>query len=516
MPKEGSVKFLINIFEGSGEFEICEGGSVAVSGKIYVPEDVSKEMLKLPKLEVPVEKDILPLSTVDIYKELRLRGYDYSGAFKGITESDNYGRNGKLKWDNNWISFVDTMLQFSILGQNTRELYLPTRLQKAIINPKLHTQLITSLPEGENISVHMYRDIGIIKCGGIELRGMKASLAPRRQQAQSAPKLEKYQFIPFETTQPTYEDYDGAKLHILTGLMQLVLENSSGALKLKIAEVASERPLESLLAVKIKDILEKEPMLSIDYIVVSSGPIDTTLLEPAGIKTALKDINTNQIEQNAHLIVLADILIYKKIKVLQNAVDSLKTGGFILLEEIKDSIDEKFISSAGLQIISQQMAGNKIYLLLRKPTDIPADPITINITENHFSWVEPLKEALKKSETDKTKIFLITQGEELTGLVGMVNCIKQEPGGENVRAFFIQDQKAEKFTITSKYYLKQLKKDLVHNVLKNGVWGSYKHILLDRVSDSGTLQVEHAYINTLTRGDLASLRWIEGPLTYYK
>jgi len=43
----------------------------------------------------------------------------------------------------------------------------------------------------------MYRDIDVIKSGGIELRGMKASLAPRRQQSQAAPKLEKYTFVPY-------------------------------------------------------------------------------------------------------------------------------------------------------------------------------------------------------------------------------------------------------------------------------------------------------------------------------
>lgn len=44
---------------------------------------------------------------------------------------------------------MDTMLQFSILGQNTRELYLPTRLQRAIINTKKHKQIMEALPEGE-------------------------------------------------------------------------------------------------------------------------------------------------------------------------------------------------------------------------------------------------------------------------------------------------------------------------------------------------------------------------------
>lgn len=149
LPKEGVVKFLINIFEGTGEFEICEGGSVAVSGKIYVPEDISKEFLNLPKPNVKSEADVLPLTTPDVYKELRLRGYDYEGIFRGILESDNRAFSGKLKWENNWISFIDTMLQYSILGQNTRELYLPTRLHKAIINPKLHTEFTSELPEGD-------------------------------------------------------------------------------------------------------------------------------------------------------------------------------------------------------------------------------------------------------------------------------------------------------------------------------------------------------------------------------
>jgi len=43
----------------------------------------------------------------------------------------------------------------------------------------------------------MYRDIEVIKSGGIELCGLKLSLAPRRQQSQAAHKLEKYSFVPY-------------------------------------------------------------------------------------------------------------------------------------------------------------------------------------------------------------------------------------------------------------------------------------------------------------------------------
>jgi hypothetical protein len=59
------------------------------------------------------------------------------------------GVSGKLEWQGNWISFMDTMLQFSLLRQNTRELYLPTRLQRAIINIKKHKEIVEALSWGE-------------------------------------------------------------------------------------------------------------------------------------------------------------------------------------------------------------------------------------------------------------------------------------------------------------------------------------------------------------------------------
>lgn len=34
----------------------------------------------------------MKLSTLDIYKELRLRGYDYGKTFQGILETNNFGK----------------------------------------------------------------------------------------------------------------------------------------------------------------------------------------------------------------------------------------------------------------------------------------------------------------------------------------------------------------------------------------------------------------------------------------
>jgi fatty acid synthase len=49
----------------------------------------------------------------------------------------------------------------------------------------------------------------------------------------------------------------------LTVLLQIALENSGGALKMKVAEVPGEHSAENLLMPHIIEILESEPMLSV-------------------------------------------------------------------------------------------------------------------------------------------------------------------------------------------------------------------------------------------------------------
>ena len=97
-----------------------------------------------------------------------------------------------------------------------------------------------------------------------------------------------------------------------------------------------------------------------------------------------------------------------------------------------------------------------------------------------------------------------------------MTCIRQEAGGSNVSCVVIQDKNAPQFLLSDKFYAEQLQKQVMANVLKGGQWGCYRHLLLDKSDDLPSLQVEHAYVNTLIKDDLSSLRWIEGPLKYYK
>ncbi|CAB3260160.1 unnamed protein product [Arctia plantaginis] len=516
--RDAPVRFLINVLDGTGEFDVCEGGAVVVTGFVRLADDPRAE--RLSDLEQPrpePEPGLLPLNTDDIYKELRLRGYNYGGIFRGIRSSDPRGTAGELAWDDNWISFMDTMLQFGIIGVDTRELYLPTRLQRALIDPQAQLAAVAALGEGEHVPVRMFRDIDVISAGGIELRGVKTSLAPRRANAQAAPTLEKYVFMPYDNATVATEDTSRSKRDAMTVSLQLVLENT-GALKLKVAEAAIDRSPEALLTPLALQILDSQPMVRVDA-TLAAGPTPApyaAVVKDLGIKVVAKDARTTVVETDCHLVMAADVLARHGAGALSALAGSLAAGGMLLLEEPHKALDERAardaLDRAGLALVSRQVAANCEYLLLRHRVRVPERHVVIDVADDTaFGWVDALREAMALAENEDMRLYVVARTAH-SGVLGLATCLRGEPGGHALRVYYLPNAK-EPFSPSAAPYAEQAARDLAVNVLRSRVWGSYRHMPL---SDAGAaqLQVEHAYVNTLTRGDLASLRWIEAPLRY--
>lgn len=518
MPKEGSVKFGINFFNGTGQFEICESGTLAVSGKISVPENIEHEELPLEPINAKDTVNI-ELDTSDIYKELRLRGYDYDGLFRGVAKADSCGNRGELKWENNWVSFMDTMLQFSILGKDLRELYLPTRIGKVVINPERHMNWI-NMSAGDNttVPVYMYKDINVIKAGGIEMRHMKCALAPKRAGTQAPPKLERYVFVANENSKPLCENQDRARQHAISVAVHVALENSSGALKFKTVEAAYEKTSENALALTVQNLIESEPTLSSETVVVLRQENDSysQLFAESGVKIIYKDEATENYESGCHLAIGHDLTSNQNgAAIFKGLRNSIKDNGFILLEESKAQKIDQFLKEFGLQVVLSQICLDRTFYLLKPivPDVTSRKNNVVYITEKDFAWLETLKTALAKAEETQTFVYVVAQGEETLGAVGFMNCIKNEVGGKFARLYFVQDRNVEKFSLAGKLYAPQIQKDLIVNVYQKGSWGTFRHLRLKNQYAEPTLPVEHAYVNALTKGDLASLRWIEGPLS---
>lgn len=511
VPRDAPVRFLVNVLEGTGEFDVREGGAVAVTGTVRLAPDPAAERLRLDDEPAPpAEPDLLPLDADDVYKELRLRGYNYGGVFRGIRASDARGTAGDLLWDGNWIPFMDTMLQFGIIGVDTRELYLPTRLQRALIDPAAQP------PPGAPVPVRMHRHLDVIVAGGVELRGVKTSLAPRRAHAQAPPKLERYSFVPYESAAAATEEATRAKRDALAVSLQIVLENA-GALRLKVCEAAFDRAAEALLLPAALAALDAEPQVRVDASVAAAGAAaQYAALQELGVKVTPRDARTAPPDADCHVVLAADALARHGAVALQHLAAALAPAGMLLLEEPARALDEPTaraaLARAGLALVSRLPAAGVEYLLLRPTPALPAaPPVVIDVTDDAaFPWVDTLREALSRAETEDMRVYVVSRAAD-SGVLGLATCLRAEPGGRALRTFYLPGAK-EPFSPSGPQYAARVALDLAVNVLRGGTWGSYRHLELD--TEEAQLRVEHAYVNTLTRGDLSSLRWIESELRW--
>lgn len=147
---------------------------------------------------------------------------------------------------------------------------------------------------------------------------------------------------------------------------------------------------------------------------------------------------------------------------LQQGLGTLRDKCFILSRE-KDRPDVKEYSDK-FDIITIQDTGSEYLVMFRKRVGAkPAKFVKIVSSDESFSWIEKVKEEIKGGQ----KVVLYCQNEHINGLLGLVNCLRREPGGEIVYGLFIADPAAPEFNPDLEFYEVQLDKDLALNVLQD-------------------------------------------------
>ncbi|RUS90834.1 hypothetical protein EGW08_001453, partial [Elysia chlorotica] len=236
LPPTGTVTLSVSIMTGTGDFEICEGDSLVVSGTISTPEGAFLDRDQYSTIKNVLNKKEatdFTLTTAEVYKELRLRGYDYGPSFQGIAEASQTGETGQLVWNGRWISFLDTLMQIQILSMPGRSLRLPTRIKSVKIDPKAHPPMPIEDEEPSNIPVYVDNTLDITVCGGVELQGLHAAVAPKRS-LQSPPVLEQQCFVPYtdssDSPQALQQYAKDCLDFALLGLKDMLGNDSSGFL----------------------------------------------------------------------------------------------------------------------------------------------------------------------------------------------------------------------------------------------------------------------------------------------
>ena len=88
----GTVSLDVSITPGSGMFEVCESGTLVVSGRVFQPSEPIIDLPLCDPVEAPQDAHLIRLTSSDVYKQLRLRGYDYGPTFQGILSASNKGK----------------------------------------------------------------------------------------------------------------------------------------------------------------------------------------------------------------------------------------------------------------------------------------------------------------------------------------------------------------------------------------------------------------------------------------
>jgi fatty acid synthase len=149
---------------------------------------------------------------------------------------------------------------------------------------------------------------------------------------------------------------------------------------------------------------------------------------------------------------------------------------------------------------------------------------------NEFTWLTPLQAAVEarigKPDTDTIWIMdtqvcvdtpldnhLIWQTRD-NGSVGLAVCLREEHGKFNCIRHVADVSLAVRsgapvINRTHVDMAKVVQHNLHSNNYRDGEWGTFRHYVINEEDMYAYKEVEHAYLNTLVRGDLSSLAWVE-------
>ena len=257
---------------------------------------------------------------------------------------------------------------------------------------------------------------------------------------------------------------------MLKTCLDVVLENC-GSTKLKVVEygAADSRVYQSAITQ-----LETQPLMQVDYMAVDGNikNFDTAHLESFNVKPVEWQLSRSPPRHlgNADVTIVCNVL-HKEADLVM-AISSLmalvKDGGFLLVQEpttnfivplMLDALANELsisdadrrtcgpfcdaptwmnlLKSAGLEVIAQKSDGliNTLFLCRKCTTNaLTQQQTTIDVSSANFEWVEEVKTALVSVDDRPVGHNVWLKADRsCNGIIGMVNCLRLEPGGDKVR-----------------------------------------------------------------------------------
>ena len=242
--------------------------------------------------------------------------------------------------------------------------------------------------------------------------------------------------------------------------LAVVVENTSGY-RLKVTEFAAAR---GQMYNYIMPQLDTEPMLAVEYFTLNEDWDDDQQTEKKDDVNKVTWKNGQKLPSHVmgvDLVVINFLFTFltdDEVKeALQQAVSCVKDQGFIMIHcpvklsevlfalgglsnctngtQIGDLYSFQSISSVlkemSCEPIAQKSCGKfQQLLLLRKIPAHCTDYKTISVSDLSYEWVDEIKTSMV---TENQDVVLEVGKGEASGIIGMVNCLRKEPGGDRFR-----------------------------------------------------------------------------------
>jgi hypothetical protein len=149
-----------------GEFVVLENNNVSCLGRIRTPDDDSLCVQHLidEQTDGSTESEIC-IDRNDIYKDLRIMGYDYGPMFRGLKNlktKDFQTMSGTVEWTGNWVTFMDSLLQCMAVAMPFRKMMVPVMIKSMKCDPKVLFEGVTKykiIEEKEKLEDQLFEEM---------------------------------------------------------------------------------------------------------------------------------------------------------------------------------------------------------------------------------------------------------------------------------------------------------------------------------------------------------------------
>ncbi|KAG5678935.1 hypothetical protein PVAND_008554 [Polypedilum vanderplanki] len=491
--KEVKITLLMN--RKTGNVEIYCGNNLIMKAIAKCDDNVQIDEIEDSKYS----DDDVVLTKDDFYKFVHIHGYHYKEGFQLVHEITNTGLKGKIKWNNNWATFADTLFQMLLIKMTSlNQIGLPRKIEKISFDPILHNKILerAKLNNKQNnqseilLPIEGRYDLGTIRCGGVEMYEPLPIAINRQEQKNLTHEF--YKFISFENDERKFEFSDALKIFSTT--------------------IIDRNPKQTYNLIEINDESSDfwAPMLEIN---------SRSMQNVLNIKVLTK---TDQKINNVEVITDKDISIFNNIDAIYaryklnefefiNKISKVlcKDGILITLEESKvEKCNEKIEILSKLTLKSNQ----SLIMARMKTEEILLKPVIFKITSNLPEWFENLKQNILNFSKNSNQTVLLYSQEPYVGLLGFYNCLRLEFPEINISCFIIDDTNAPEFDIENSFYKKQFLRGFKKNILKNNQWGTFYHLNMNITCEPVSYK-EQCFANYSRRGNLNTIKWHQGPMT---